>query len=120
MNKAASGQSFSIGLSLPFTEVSALQELRDIPECFELLELSGELVSQAKQLHNDNELLHEFDFFNFRDLLPASLTGQLTTAGTSIVNEYKKKILIYIIKHLLYLHRYISVKPNIKQLNLLI
>lgn len=92
MNKAGSTQLLPIGLSLPFTEASALQELRDIPECFELLELTGELVLQAKQLQSENEILREFDFFNFRDLLPAGLTGQLTTAGASIVNEYKKQM----------------------------
>ena len=92
MSGTSSEQLLKIGLSLPFREYTQLQEVRDIPECFEFLELTGELISHIVQLRSENELLQEFEAINFRDLLPPSLTAQLPAAGKSIVYEYKKTL----------------------------
>lgn len=85
-------QYLKIGLSLPGATAEDLQIFHDIPECFEILELPGELVNDAHKLIQENNLLQEFEVLNFRNLLPANLTTQLTTADTAIVQEYKKQL----------------------------
>ncbi|MBE6379942.1 MAG: hypothetical protein E7047_03345 [Lentisphaerae bacterium] len=92
MTNTVAANQLKVGLSLPYTEPDDLQNIHDIPECFELLELSGELVAGLDKLRSEHSVLREFELVNFRNLLPASLTGQLTTAGSAIVNEYKKRL----------------------------
>ena len=92
MNTANGSPQLKIGLSLPCCEIQELQSLYDIPEEFELLELSGELIGVAAQLMQSHPVLREFEFFNFRNLLPAKLTSQLTSAGGTIIAEYKKQL----------------------------
>ena len=81
-----------IGLSLPQKERSQLLDIRTIPECFELLELPGELAAEAPLLRSEQPLFDEFEFFNFRNLIDSSLTCQLTRENQVIVQEYKKQL----------------------------
>ena len=85
-------QFFTAGLSLPCTTAEALQNIHEIPECFEKLELSGELIHDAANLRRENPLLSEFEEINFRNILPENLTAQLTLSDGMIVNEYKKQL----------------------------
>ena len=83
-------QFFTVGLSLPCTTAEALQNIHEIPECFEKLELSGELIHDAANLRWENPLWSEFEEINFHNILPENLTAQLTQSDGMIVNEYKK------------------------------
>lgn len=85
-------QFFRYGLSLPGTDVGSLQEINSIPEVFELIELSGELIRDISILREKNALFTEFSSINFRNLLPENLTCQLTTAPAAIIAEYKKQL----------------------------
>ncbi len=81
-----------IGLSLPCKSVRQLTEIQDLPENFELLELSGEIAGEAHLLKQGNDLLGEFDFFNFRNIISPALTSQLTSENLPIVTEYKRQL----------------------------
>ena len=45
-----SNSQLKVGLSLPFTEIADLANIDNIPECFELAELSGETVMDINNL----------------------------------------------------------------------
>ena len=83
---------FRIGLSLPAAHADEIKNLQYLPEAFELLELPGETVAEAAIMRSSSKLLEEFDFFNFRDLLPASLTCLLSAENPAIIQEYKKQL----------------------------
>lgn len=83
---------FRIGLSLPFTAASELENLTELPEIFELLELPGELAVEAAALKKNHPVVQEFTRLDFRDLMPSALTGALSGQHRSIVQEYKKKL----------------------------
>ena len=87
-----SNSQLKVGLSLPFTEIADLANIDNIPECFELAELSGETVMDINNLPEKCVLREEFESINFRDLIPASLTSQLSGENTMIIQEYKKKL----------------------------
>ena len=87
-----SNENLKIGLSLPCTELPQLEAMSSIPECFEFAELSGEVVADALLLKKSHALWSEFDLFNFRDLIPSSLTCQLTSENSVIIQEYKKQL----------------------------
>lgn len=91
MNEDAA-QFLRFGISLPCTARESLQEIAEIPECFEKLELSGELIHDTANLRRESPLLSEFEEINFRNILPETLTGQLTQADGTIINEYKKQL----------------------------
>ena len=91
MSEAAASL-FRLGISLPCIEAAALHDIEDIPECFEVLELSGEMLSYTLNQRSEDLLLAEFEEINFRNILPANLTDQLTSADDNIVNEYKKQL----------------------------
>ena len=91
MNLPAEKQ-FKIGLSLPYTAASELETFTDLPEIFDLLELRGELAADASLLKKNHPLIQEFTRLDFRDLMPAVLTGALAGQHRSIVQEYKKKL----------------------------
>ena len=81
-----------IGLSLPHTDASGLENILSIPEAFDILELDGELSGQLSNINSQYPWLQDFEYFNFRNLLPASLTRQLCEENIAIIPEYKKQM----------------------------
>ena len=92
MKSAAENNLLRCGLSLPCTERSELNLYASIPECFEWLELSGELAPDIANLRNEIPFLQEFEFLNFRNIISASLSSQLTPENQVIVPNYKKQL----------------------------
>ncbi len=80
------------GLSLPCKDCAQLQQFEYIPGCFEFAELSGETVAEAAVLHKEHALWNEFEFFNFRDIIPPALASQLTPENAMIVQDFKKQL----------------------------
>lgn len=92
MNKTAGNSCLRYGLSLPCTTAAELEAFGNIPECFDLLELRGELIRDVLQLKKSVAWLQEFESLNFRDLIDSTLTCQLSNENRSIVQEYKKQL----------------------------
>lgn len=91
MNQSADKQ-FKIGLSLPCKNAAELENIADLPEIFEYLELTGELAPEAALLQKNHQVVQEFTRLDFRDIMPAALSGVLTDQAPVIVQEYKKKL----------------------------
>lgn len=83
---------FKIGLSLPFATAAELENIADLPDNFEYLELSGELAAEAAWLQKNHPVVQEFTRLDFRNIMPAALSGVLTDQSPVIVHEYKKKL----------------------------
>ncbi len=87
-----SGNLLKIGLSLPCKDCTELQNFEYIPDCFEFAELSGETVADALHLHKEHNLWSEFEFFDFRDLIPPALASQITPENHMILQDFKKQL----------------------------
>lgn len=79
-------------LSLPGTEKVQLDDIDNIPEIFEKLELTGDLINEAAAIQREHRSISEFTSLNFRNLIPAPLTRQLNQENGAIVQSYKQQL----------------------------
>ena len=81
---------FRFGLSLN-PGAGGAAALPELPEIFEMLELPGSVLETPEALHRYLKR-EEFTHCDFRDLIPARLSREVTGESRAIVTEYKEQL----------------------------